>query len=92
MSKNVTIEKGVPESEQTSSFINATLDGFGEKVAISIATYIKVPDSMKNAGEDEIASYVENILTSACKASDQLVFDVKIGRSMDCELEFGPAV
>lgn len=71
------------ESEQCSSFLNATLQGSADqKWAVSIATYVTVPGGMTRA---QAQTYVRDVLNSAAKGEPRIMFDAMVGPSFDYE-------
>lgn len=77
----VRIDRGVPEEDQEGSFMNATLQGVGSSLAMSIATTLLVPDHIANDGEEAVAKFVNNALVFAGNTSSRLRFHVQIGPS-----------
>lgn len=75
----VSITRGIPEGEQTSSFQNATLQGAGGGIAFSIASHVKVPDSIVARGESAVADYLNDLLSRAAASADGLLFEVQVG-------------
>lgn len=73
----IKITQGIDEEAQESSFMNATLQGWG-KVAFSISTTVKVPQSMQDDPE-QVARWVESALNPF--DSGVVDFEVQIGES-----------
>lgn len=78
MPEVVTIETGVSEDSQMGSFENATLQGTDE-IAISIAAYCRVPDSVYAQGQKAVAEHIRRCLEAAVATSEGLSFHVQIG-------------
>jgi hypothetical protein len=82
----VHIETGISESDQLGSFTNATLQGAGDDIAVSIAAIVSVPESIYGQGEEAVATYLKAILGKAAYVtSGVLCFEVQIGPSQDNE-------
>lgn len=79
----VKIEKNCSEADQEGSFMNATLQGAGDKIAFSIATYVSVPKNIYAKGENEVAAYLMQQLSAAADAASGLKFSVQIGTSYE---------
>ena len=73
----IKITQGIDEGDQETSFMNATLQGWGE-VAFSIATTVKVPNSMKDDPE-KVAQWIESALNPF--DSGVVDFEVQIGKA-----------
>ncbi len=89
--KTVNISLGVSEEEQEGSFQNATLQGAGDSLAFSIATRLKVPESVAAEGETAVAQYLQDALTLASRVVEGLEFEVQIGASRDAQHIARPA-
>lgn len=86
MSQKVSISSGVPESEQMGSFQNATLQGVGADMAVSISTRISVPESVVSLGESAVSAHIAKVLDAASRAVDgALEFEVQLGPSDDAK-------
>lgn len=71
---------GVPEAEQRSNFQNATLQGAGPHIAVSIATSVTVPPEVYGLGEAAVEGYLRALLGKATIETDEaLSFEVQIG-------------
>jgi hypothetical protein len=76
----VFIETGINESEQEGSFMNATLQGVGNHISMSIQTTLSVPAHIVEKGEAHVAAWVKMTLQKASnKALGQLRFHVQLG-------------
>lgn len=64
MSK-VTVTTGINEGDQEDSFQNATLQGLGDNLAVSIETRITVPPNIIEQGEAATSMYIEGVLMAA---------------------------
>ncbi len=77
--KGITIESGVDEAEQISSFQNATLQSIGENLAVSIATFVEVPDDIAQ-DPARLETYLHGLLSASVHATQgQLNYEVQIG-------------
>ena len=84
----VRIETDCSEGDQCGSFQNGTLQGFGQRLAVTIQTHLAVPDEMEACSQQEAVEYLRNVLAAASAAvGNKLVFDVQIGVSVDYEHE-----
>lgn len=79
----VTVDAGTDEDQQESSFMNATLQGAGEAVVMSISTSLEVPEDVIANGEASIAKYVQKVLSIAASSCPGLSFQVQVGPSRD---------
>lgn len=77
----VSAEMGCAENDQSTSFMNATLQGAGNDLAISIATHIDIPEAVSVKGEQAVAQHLKDQLSSAANAYHGLSFSVQIGPS-----------
>ena len=66
-------------SAQESTFMNATLQGLGNGIAISIATFLNVPDEVTVKGEADTKLYIKEMLSKAAENIPGLTFEVQIG-------------
>ena len=79
----VVVEGGVSEAQQLLDFANATIGrSRDEKWAVSIATYIDLP---RGLDADAVRLTVQAALDQAAKASPMVMFDAKVGPSLDYE-------
>jgi hypothetical protein len=86
MTSNVDVKLGISEGDQEDSFQNATLQGAGELVAFSIATFISIPSDVAEKGEATIAAFIESTLLQATQSTGgKLKFSVQIGPSLAAE-------
>ena len=80
------IRKGVCGDDQMSGFQNATLQsGGGNKVEFSIATFIKLPDSLRDADEVAVSAYLQSVFMLIEKNFKEasLAFEIEIGPADD---------
>lgn len=77
----VTVTTGVPESEQQSSFQNATLQSASDALAFSVATDIAIPPAVAQVGEGAVADYLRDNLRIAAVAMPGLAFTIQLGKS-----------
>ena len=73
------IRTGIDADTQESSYMNGTLQGVGNNIAMTIHTYMSVPDALAEQGEDAVAMWVDAKLRLAHKACPALTFEVEIG-------------
>ena len=75
------ITYGVEGDEQRTAFENSTLQSTDdEQVDYSIATYVKIPDSIAAGGEKVIGQWLQNFLGGMSYISGSIVtFEVQIG-------------
>lgn len=85
MPNKVNIATGIPEDEQESSFMNATLQGAGPGIAFSIATKLDIPDEIISKGEAMVATYISQTLETAAAGAPGLHFEVQLGLSRDAK-------
>jgi len=74
----VFIQTGIQEEDQQSSFQNATLQSAGMN-ALSIATFLEIPNCIADQGEAVIAEYAKHHLAKAADSVEGLKFEVQIG-------------
>ncbi len=80
----VEVETGVDEGTQLATFANATTGrSRDEKWAVSIATYIDLPEGLT---AHELEVMVKSALQMAANASPILMFDAKVGPGFDYDL------
>lgn len=80
----VKISTGINEDEQINAFQNATLQGAGGALAVSIVTSIAVPTRVALAGEESIQNFIRETLQAAAKAAPgALSFEAQLGMSRD---------
>lgn len=86
---SVVIDVGPDEEAQESGFMNATLQGAGNKVAFSISTSIDVPKDIIESGQDEIAKFIGDTLTAAASQFRCMSFRAMVGPSREavCDAE-----
>lgn len=77
---DIDISVGIAEDEQESSFMNATLQSFGERSAISIAIHLPegIGDGIDPNSEREVRSLLAGLFSSA------------IARGCRVEVQLGP--
>lgn len=80
---SVVLHKGQDEAAQMQSFQNATFQTVGEKLVMSVATTVTVPDEVISQGEDAVATWVEHLLWKAGNSveGNALAFEVYLGAS-----------
>lgn len=79
----LTITSNIPEEIQKGSFQNSTLQSVGNDIAVSIATYVCVPEHIVAKGQGAIVSFLQGELRRACLFSQALSFNVQIGKARD---------
>jgi len=80
------IRKGVTGDEQMANFMNATLQcGGSNKVEFSIATFIELPDGLKDADEVAVEAYLISVFELIEKNFKEagLTFEAEIGPKLD---------
>jgi hypothetical protein len=70
---------GIGEEDQRNNFQNSTLQGI--LTSFSIATYLKIPDTVSIQGEEAVAHYIFEQLQKAAQVVDGLSFDVQVGKT-----------
>lgn len=81
MTGTLNIHTGVSESDQQGSFQNATLQGLGERQAISIAVTVPGPLSFDpDATPEAIRTFLHDS------------FGALVARGFDVEIQIGPSV
>lgn len=73
----VSITWDVPESQQESGFMNATLQDFGPEHAISIAVYIQPPPELDVSNRQEIVLWLDRVCASVRNEGGEV--EVQIG-------------
>lgn len=86
----VVVKPGYCESAQMDGFMNASIQGAGERHAFSVATLFAIPEGITSKGEDAIATYIADSLDRAASVVDGLQFQVALGLSQDYENEEQP--
>jgi hypothetical protein len=86
----VVVKPGFCESAQMDGFMNASIQGAGERHAFSVATLFAIPEGVTSKGEDAIATYIADSLDRAASVVDGLQFQVALGLSQDYENEEQP--
>lgn len=77
----VKVVTGVNEIEQERLFANATLQRAGKMIAVSIATYVEIPEEVAFAGEDAVARFLARELSAVARNAQSIEFDVRVGLS-----------
>ena len=80
------IQKGICGDEQMNNFTNATLQSGGSnKVEFSIATFIDLPEGMKDADEAVVEAYLRSVFELIEKNFKEahLTFEMEIGPAGD---------
>jgi hypothetical protein len=88
----VVVKPGYVETDQMNGFMNASIQGAGERHAFSVATLFAIPEDITSKGEDAIATYIADSLDRAASVVDGLQFQVALGLSADYEHEETPGV
>lgn len=77
----ITVKTGVSEPQQESSFMNATLQGFGDNHAISIAVIL--PATLSQGVDMDDAERMRALFTE--------LFSSAIARGCEIEIQCGPS-
>lgn len=85
IASTVGVIAGVDESTQETTFMNATLQGVGERHAMSIQTHLYIPDEVAVQGQQAIANYVDVRLDRAAQKVPGLSFAAQIGLAREYE-------
>lgn len=85
---SVTLETGICAGAQESSFMNATLQSAGPRVAFSIATFVAVPADVIAGGEVAVAGYLNTLLARLATQEPALSFEVQVGPEDDSEARY----